>query len=55
VRLLLLGLALVLRNVWVWLHYAARSTPRRGGRRLRLARLRFKVLLGWLGLILFFW
>jgi putative transposase len=48
VRLLLVGVALVLRNVWVWLHYAVLSTPRRGGRVLRLARLRFKALLGWL-------
>src|SRR3954447_23756054 len=29
VRLLLVGVALVLRNVWVWLHYAVLSTPRR--------------------------
>ena len=47
-RLLLVGVALVLRNVWVWLHDAVLSTPRRGGRLLRLERLRFKALLGWL-------
>src|SRR5215472_16766981 len=29
VRLLLVGVALVLRNVWVWLHCAVFSTPRR--------------------------
>jgi Transposase DDE domain len=45
VRLFLVGVALVLRNVWVWLHYALLSTPRRGGRRLNPGRLRFKALL----------
>jgi hypothetical protein len=45
VRLFLVGVALVLRNVWVWLHYALLSTPRRGGRRLNEGRLRFKALL----------
>ena len=48
VRLLLVGVALVLRNVWVWLHYACLSTPRRGGRRLNLERLPLKTLLLWL-------
>ena len=42
VRLLLVGVALVLRDVWVWLHYACLSTPRRGGRRLNLERLPLK-------------
>jgi hypothetical protein len=45
VRLFLVGVALVLRNVWVWLHYALLSTPRRGGRLLNASRLRFKALL----------
>jgi putative transposase len=45
VRLFLVGVALLLRNVWVWLHYAVLSTPRRGRRRLNLERLRFKALL----------
>jgi Transposase DDE domain len=45
VRLFLVGVALVLRNVWVWLHYALLSTPRRGGRQLNEGRLRFKALL----------
>jgi putative transposase len=48
VRLFLVGVALVLRNVWVWLHWEQLSTPRRGGRRLRLERLCFKDLLLWL-------
>ncbi len=45
VRLFLVGVALVLRNVWVWLHYALLSTPRRGGRLFNESRLRFKALL----------
>jgi hypothetical protein len=48
VRLFLAGVALVLRNVWVWLHWAVLSAPRRGGREVRLERLRFKTLLLWL-------
>lgn len=47
-RLLLVGVALVLRNVWVWLHYACLSTPRRGNRRLNLERLPLKTMLLWL-------
>jgi putative transposase len=47
-RLLLVGVALVLRNVWVWLHYAVLSTPRRGNRRLNLERLTLKTMLLWL-------
>lgn len=47
VRLFLVGVALILRNVWVWLHWQLLSTPRRGGRALRLERLRFKELLLW--------
>jgi hypothetical protein len=39
-------MALVLRNEWVWLHFAVLSTPRRGGRLIRLERLR--ALLRWL-------
>ena len=48
VRLLLVATALILRNVWVWLHYAVLSTPRRGGRRLNLEVLPLKDLLLWL-------
>ena len=47
-RLLYVGLALVLRNVWVWLHEAVLSSPRRGGRAYNPQRLRFKPLLDWL-------
>lgn len=48
VRLLLVGIALVLRNVWVWLHYMVLSSPRRGNPRLNLIRLGFETLLLWL-------
>jgi putative transposase len=48
VRLFLVAVALILRNVWVWLHWACLSSPRRGGRRIRQERLRFKTLLAWL-------
>jgi putative transposase len=48
VRLLLVGVALVLRNVWVWLHYAVLSTPRRGSRRYNWGRLPLRGLLLWL-------
>ncbi len=31
-RLLYVGMALMLRNVWVWLHWTVLARPRRGGR-----------------------
>jgi putative transposase len=48
VRLLLVGVALVLRNVWVWLHYEVLASPHRGQRRLNLDLLTLKDLLLWL-------
>jgi hypothetical protein len=48
VRLLYVGIALVLRNLWVWLHYTVLSMPRRGGRVILLERLRWETLLLWL-------
>jgi putative transposase len=46
-RLLYVGLALILRNVWVWLHGEVLSHPRRGGRRIDLNQMVFrKMLLG---------
>jgi len=48
VRLLYVGIALVLRNVWVWLHYTVLAMPRRGGRVILLERLRWETLLLWL-------
>jgi len=47
-RLLFVGIALILRNVWVWLHLLVLSTPRRGGRLLCLEKLRFRTMLLWL-------
>lgn len=47
-RLLYVGIALVLRNLWVWLHYTVLSKPRRGGRMVLLERLRWETLLLWL-------
>ena len=48
VRLFLVGVALILRNVWVALHWDRLSAPRRGGRVMRRDRLRLKTLLLWL-------
>lgn len=47
-RLLFMGVALVLRNVWVWLHAEVMAQPQRGARPLRLHSLRFARLLLWL-------
>lgn len=48
VRLLFIALALLLRNVWVWLHYEVLASRRRGPRQLNLERLRLRKLLLWL-------
>lgn len=48
VRFFFIALALILRNVWVWLHWEVLSSPRRGGRQVRPERLRFKAMLLWL-------
>src|SRR5207244_849539 len=45
VRLFLVAVALLLRNVWVWLHWEVLAGKRRGGRRLRLEALTLKALL----------
>jgi len=47
-RLLYVGIALILRNVWVWLHWEVLSQPRRGGRRIDLGQLTFRGMLLWL-------
>jgi putative transposase len=44
VRLFLVAVALLLRNLWVWLHWEVLSGPRRGGRVLRLEALTVKAL-----------
>jgi hypothetical protein len=48
VRFLYVAIALLLRNLWVWLHHAVLSKPRRGGGELHLERLRLKTMLLWL-------
>jgi putative transposase len=48
VRFFYIAVALLLRNVWVWLHWELLSSPRRGRRKLRQERLRFKAMLLWL-------
>lgn len=47
-RLLYVGVALVLRNLWVWLHWERLSRQRRGGRQINLDQLVFRRLLLWL-------
>jgi hypothetical protein len=47
-RLLYVGIALVLRNVWVWWHWEHLSERRGRSRRLNLNRLTFRRLLLWL-------
>jgi putative transposase len=47
-RLLFIGVALVLRNVWVWLHAEVMAQPKRGARQLRPQSMRFARLLLWL-------
>lgn len=47
-RLFYVGIALVLRNGWVWLHGEVLSQPRRGGRRVDRNQLPFRVMLSWI-------
>ncbi len=47
-RLLLVGLGLVLRNVWVWVHWEVLSHKRRGKRRVDLDQLPLRALMHWL-------
>jgi hypothetical protein len=47
-RLLFVGVALVLRNVWVWLHAEVTAAPQGGARQLRPESLRLARLLLWL-------
>ena len=47
-RLLFVGIALFLRNLWVWVHWHQLATSRRGGRILNLHLLPFETLLMWL-------
>ncbi len=47
-RLLYVAVALLLRNVWVWLHWQVLARRRRGGRRVDLGPLSFRKMLVWL-------
>jgi putative transposase len=47
-RFLYVAVALILRNVWVWLHWQVLAERRRGGRRVDTNRLTFRTLLLWL-------
>jgi len=47
-RLLFVGLALILRNVWVWLHLMCLAVASHGRVELHLERLRFRRMLVWL-------
>jgi putative transposase len=47
-RLLLAAIALVLRNLWVWLHWMFLAEPTSKGRELHLERLRLRTLTRWL-------
>jgi DDE family transposase len=47
-RLLYVGIALILRNVWVWLHWEVLAVPRRGHRRVDLSVLGFRQMTLWL-------
>ena len=48
-RLLLVGIALVLRNVWVWLHFKLAKGKGSDEPRLFLELLRFREMLLWIG------
>jgi putative transposase len=47
-RLLYVAVALVLRNVWVWLHWEVLAQRRRGQRRVDLGKMSFRRMLLWL-------
>ena len=42
------AVALLLRNLWAWLHWVHLASPRRGRRRLRPERRRFRTMTLWL-------
>ena len=47
-RLFFVGVGLVLRNLWVWLHHTRLSEGREPDIRVHLERLRFKQMLEWI-------
>jgi hypothetical protein len=48
VRFLYVAIGLLLRNLWVWLHYFVLSSPRRGSRKYNWGLLRVERMLIWL-------
>jgi hypothetical protein len=51
-RLFYVGVSLVLRDEWVWLHFEVLSRPRRGGRVVLLERLQLCELLYWVAQVI---
>ena len=49
VRLLFIGIALVLRNIWVWLHFKLAKEKWSEQPQLFLGLLRFREMLLWIG------
>jgi putative transposase len=47
-RLLYVGIAFMLRNLWAWLHWAVVAEPRRGRRKLRLWLMSLEQMLNWI-------
>jgi hypothetical protein len=47
-RLLFIAVALILRNLWVWIHHMRLAEGNRDNRTLHLERLRFKRMLDWI-------
>jgi putative transposase len=47
-RLWLVGLALLLRNLWIWIRFQVTALPRRGRRRLPKDRFTFQWMLRWI-------
>ena len=47
-RLWLVGLAFLLRNLWLWIRFTATALPRRGSRRLKKDRFTFQWMLRWM-------
>ncbi len=47
-RLLLIGIALILRNLWVWLHWEHLAGVGKNGRQRRLSNLRLRTMLRWI-------
>ena len=51
-RLLFFGLSLILRNVWVWLHFTVFAASRGEYPQLRLHRLRYRRMLHWIASVI---